>query len=289
MEAEVHIYGKDKVLKIYNSMSNYKKQEILRRFYDSIQPSDVSYEFPYIYNIVEEDNIVVTIEKRILGKSMQNFLSRLNNEQLNTLMNTYLSASLEMQAVKLDPNFEGYKLFDDYRIPASQQKDWHDLLKQYLIKKQKEVEGYFSEDVVNYQDKLGILLEILSSEYQGNYSLLHGDFYPGNLLINEEGEITGLIDFGLMTMYGDYLFDVATGWVFFDMYDKLKANILERYLNLIINTLGEEVREKLYFYVLVFSIFAANFYSEDCSDGHYQWCVRNLNNEMYWGSLQKLF
>lgn len=289
MEAEVHIYGKDKVLKIYNSMSNYKKQEILRRFYDSIQSSDVSYEFPYIYNIVEEDNIVVTIEKRILGKSMQNFLSRLNNEQLNTLMNTYLSASLEMQAVKLDPNFEGYKLFDDYRIPASQQKDWHDLLKQYLIKKQKEVEGYFSEDVVNYQDKLGILLEILSSEYQGNYSLLHGDFYPGNLLINEEGEITGLIDFGLMTMYGDYLFDVATGWVFFDMYDKLKANILERYLNLIINTLGEEVREKLYFYVLVFSIFAANFYSEDCSDGHYQWCVRNLNNEMYWGSLQKLF
>ncbi|MDQ0899142.1 MULTISPECIES: hypothetical protein [unclassified Paenibacillus] len=62
------------------------------------------------------------------------------------------------------------------------------------------------------------------------------------LLINEESKITGLNNFGLMTMYGDYLFDVATGWVLFDMYDELKANILERYLNLIINTLGEEVK-----------------------------------------------
>ncbi|CAM4060068.1 aminoglycoside phosphotransferase family protein [Saccharibacillus endophyticus] len=282
MEAEVYGYGEDKVLKIYQGTSNYKKQGILKRFYDSIQSNDISFEFPYIYNIIDEDDIVVTIEKRIIGENMENVLSRMNDEQLETVMKNYLSANLEMQAVKPDPNFEGYKLFDDHGIPASQQKDWHDVLKQYLVKKQKELQGHFSEDVMNYEEKLRIILEILSFEYQGHHSLIHGDFYPGNVLINEEGKITGLIDFGLMTMYGDYLFDVATGWVFFDMYNELKANILERYLDLIMSTLGEEVREKLYFYVLVFSMISANFYSEDCSDGHYQWCVKNLNNEMYW-------
>ncbi|MCQ4088430.1 aminoglycoside phosphotransferase family protein [Saccharibacillus sp. JS10] len=282
MEAEVYRYGENKVLKIYNGTSNYEKQERLKHLYDSIQSSDVSFEFPYIYDIADEDNLVVTIEKRIAGENMQNVLSRLNDKQIDSMMKTYLSASLEMQAVKLNPKFEGYKLFDDYRIPASHQKDWHDLLKQYVMKKQNEVNRYFSKDVVHYEEKLKIILANLSSEYQGNYSLIHGDFYPGNLLVNQEGKITGLIDFGLMTMYGDYLFDIATGWVFFDMYDELKANILERYLDVMISTLGEEVRGKLYFYVLIFSLISANFYSEDCSDGHYQWCVKNLNNEMYW-------
>ncbi|GAF06592.1 hypothetical protein JCM16418_560 [Paenibacillus pini JCM 16418] len=89
-----------------------------------------------------------------------------------------------------------------------------------------------------------------------------------------------------MTMYGDYLFDMAIGWMIFDMYDELKSNILERYLELIIHTLGEEVRGKIYLYVLVYSMVSANLYAEDCSDGHYQWCVRNLNNNMYWDAIQ---
>jgi hypothetical protein len=93
--------------------------------------------------------------------------------------------------------------------------------------------------------------------------------------------VNGLIDFGLMTMYGDYLFDIAIGWVCFDMYDVLKANLRERYLSVILSTLGENVKSSLYLYVLVYSMISANFYSKDCSDGHYQWCVNNLNNEEY--------
>jgi len=41
-----------------------------------------------------------------------------------------------------------------------------------------------------------------------------------------------MLDFGLFTMNGDFLFDIATGRVFFDMYDELKAHICERYLDL---------------------------------------------------------
>ena len=81
---------------------------------------------------------------------------------------------------------------------------------------------------------------LLDQPYRGDEPLIHGDFFPGNLLLNDEHEITALLDFGLLTMYGDYLFDLATSWVFFDMYDELKVQIRERYLAMLLERLGEQ-------------------------------------------------
>jgi thiamine kinase-like enzyme len=284
-EAQVYSYHDCKVLKIYNNISDFNKQNILRKFYETINSRDVSYELPRIYDIIDEAGTVVTIEKRIEGNNLQKLLHQFNNEQLNSLFKTYLAASLELQKVKANSAFAGCSLFNDYYVTPSEPKDWHSFLKQFLTCRQQGLGDYFARDVLSYSSKLELLLDILSSKYEGEYSLIHGDFYPGNLLVNEEGKITGLIDFGIMTMYGDYLFDIATSWAFFDMYDELKANILERYLHVIIDNLGEGIRGKLYLYVLVYSMISANFYSEDCSDGHYQWCIRNLNNEEYWNEL----
>jgi len=86
--------------------------------------------------------------------------------------------------------------------------------------------------------------------------------------------------------YGDYLFDIATGWVFFDMYDELKAQIRDRYLAMLLDRLGEHVRAKLYRYVLIYSIVSANTYSSHCTDGHYQWCVANLSSQEYWNTIE---
>jgi len=206
----------------------------------------------------------------------------MNYIEQNNMMETYLNANIELKSVKIKPNLEGYILFNDQQISSLNINSWFDLLKEEIFRKQKELESYLKRDVVNYDAKVKQLVEILSLGYEGEYSLIHGDFYPGNVMINESGKVTGLIDFGLMTMYGDNLFDIAIGWVCFDMYNELNANIYERYLNIIISTLGEDVRKRLYFYVLIYSYISANFYSPNCEDGHYQWCVRNLNNKNYW-------
>lgn len=282
MESEVYAYDDNKVVKLYNDMSDSNKQRILKGFYSKIDSSSLSYELPFIYDTFEENGILVTIEKRIEGNNLQSMLSKMNYIEQNNMMETYLNANIELKSVKIKPNLEGYILFNDQQISSLNINSWFDLLKEEIFRKQKELESYLKRDVVNYDAKVKQLVEILSLGYEGEYSLIHGDFYPGNLMINESGKVTGLIDFGLMTMYGDNLFDIAIGWVCFDMYNELNANIYERYLNIIISTLGEDVRKRLYFYVLIYSYISANFYSPNCEDGHYQWCVRNLNNKNYW-------
>lgn len=285
MEAEVYVYDDNKVVKLYNDMSDSNKQRILKGFYSKIDSSSLSYELPFIYDTFEENGILVTIEKRIEGNNLQSMLSKMNYKEQNNMMETYLSANIELKSVKVKSNLEGYTLFNDQQITLLNINSWFDLLKEEIFRKQKELESYLKRDVLNYDAKVKQLVEILSLGYEGEYSLIHGDFYPGNLMINESGKVTGLIDFGLMTMYGDNLFDIAIGWVCFDMYNELNANIYERYLNIIISTLGEDVRKRLYFYVLIYSYISANFYSHNCEDGHYQWCVKNLNNKNYWEAL----
>ncbi|SFQ75993.1 Phosphotransferase enzyme family protein [Psychrobacillus psychrotolerans] len=282
MESEVYAYDDNKVVKLYNDMSDSNKQRILKGFYSKIDSSSLSYELPFIYDTFEENGILVTIEKRIEGNNLQSMLSKMNYIEQNNMMETYLNANIELKSVKIKPNLEGYILFNDQQISSLNINSWFDLLKEEIFRKRKELESYLKRDVVNYDAKVKQLVEILSLGYEGEYSLIHGDFYPGNVMINESGKVTGLIDFGLMTMYGDNLFDIAIGWVCFDMYNELNTNIYERYLNIIISTLGEDVRKRLYFYVLIYSYISANFYSHNCEDGHYQWCVRNLNNKNYW-------
>jgi fructosamine-3-kinase len=135
--------------------------------------------------------------------------------------------------------------------------------------------------------KVKQLYTILAQPYTGNYHLVHGDFFPGNILIDKMlCHVTALLDFGMLTMYGDSLFDIATGWVFFDMYDELKVKIRDRYLSMTLETLGRRVRGNLYRYVLLYSVLSANTYSSKCTDGHYQWCVANLNNQEYWNNIE---
>ena len=138
----------------------------------------------------------------------------------------------------------------------------------------------------HFNKKLGRLQEILAQPYRGTVALIHGDFYPGNLLVDDTHHITALLDFGLFTMLGDPLFDLATAWVFFDMYDELKKQLRQRILPIILERLGEGVRGRLYRYVLIYSILSANTYSPTCADGHYQWCVDNLCNAEYWQAVE---
>jgi aminoglycoside phosphotransferase (APT) family kinase protein len=156
----------------------------------------------------------------------------------------------------------------------------------YFRHKLAQVSPYLSWDVPQFAAKVEHLHAILDQPYHGNYRLIHGDFCPSNLLVDDEHEITALLDFGLLTMVGDPLFDLATSWVFLDMYDELQARVRERYLARLLDRLGEQMRGKLYRYVLIYSILSANTYSSQCRDGHYHWCVANLSNQDYWDAIK---
>jgi hypothetical protein len=286
MEAEVYAYGPETVLKLYAGTASLNDLLILRDFYDSLDRQLTPYALPRILTVAQEDQCLITVEQRLAGIRMSAALPALTPGQLEAIMQRYLTATLALSRIQPPPVWERYKLFDPDRLSYRANGDWHQFLARYLRHKLGQVADYLSRDVPQFGLKAQRLQAVLDQPYWGDYRLIHGDFFPGNLLINADYQVTALLDFGLLTMYGDYLFDLATSWVFFDMYDELKAQVRERYLAMLLDRLGEQVRGKLYRYVLIYSILSANTYSSKCADGHYRWCVANLSNQHYWDAIE---
>ena len=287
MEAEVYRYGKDRVVKLYADINHFTHLQTLQAFYNAFNREVVSYELPQIESIAVHGNFCVSIERFLPGRRMDTVLPTLGHEELNQKMVTYLTAQMELSKLTNFSNLNRFLLFDIDRISLFDNGDWHHFILRFLEQRLITSQGYLRKDVVDFQQKLTLMKVVFSQPYQGQLQLIHGDYFPGNLLVDERGKITGLLDFGILTMLGDPLFDIATGWVFFDMYDELQANLRARYLAVVLDRLGGRVRGKLYRYVLLYSLLSANTYSATCDDGHYQWCVQNLNQQIYWDGMQE--
>ena len=282
MEAEVYAYGPNMVLKLYPGTARLDDLLILQRFYETLDRERLPYALPCIHSVAEHGPVLVTLEQRLPGVRLSTLLPGLAPDQLDEMMRRTLDAALALSRLPIPPGLDRYKLFDPDRISRRADGDWHRFLGRAMEKKLAEVGPYMGRDVCAFEAKMARMRGWLEAPHEGELRLIHGDFFPGNLLVDQEGQIAALLDFGLLTMVGDPLFDIATGWVFFDMYDELRANVRARYLALILERLGESIRRKLYRYVLLYSVLSANTYSATCSDGHYCWCVDNLNNPAYW-------
>ena len=283
MEAEVYDYRGDTVLKLYVGTATFDDLVILKDFYKSLARDRLPYQLPHIYAVTQESgHHVVTIEQKLRGRPLSSVLSALSNDELDGAMQEYLSVVLALANIDAPTDHVRLKLFDPYQLSNLSHGDWHHFLRNHLNHKLLQVAPYLERDVTGFSGKLTQLHTILASPYEGNYKLIHGDFCPENVLIDDQNRAIALIDFGLLTMYGDHLFDVATGWLFFDMYDELKAKVYDRFLAIALEAIGHDQRATLYRYILIYSILSANSYSTDCKDGHYQWCVANLSNRHYW-------
>ncbi len=282
MEAKVYAYGNNKALKIYEGTSTFDELEVLRQFYALLDAELVNYSFPQIDEVFQEENCVVTIERFLQGTPLSFVLSSLSHEQMNSVIQNYLTMVLNLSKLGTPKNLSRLKLFDPHQLSQTTEGDWHQFLIRFLNFQLSHIESNLKRDVTLFLEKFEILSQILSFPYEGAYQLIHGDICPGNVLIDEQYHPTALLDFGLLTMYGDPYFDLATSWVFFDMYDELKANLYGRFRDILLDRVGQDKQGLLHRYILIYSILSANTYSRDCSDGHYHWCINNLNNELYW-------
>ena len=98
--------------------------------------------------------------------------------------------------------------------------------------------------------------------------LAHGDFHPGNVLVDTAGGVAGVIDFGVQAVMGDPLLDLTSAAFFFDdkadrAYAASQAAEVE----------GFEEATRLYW--LYYSFFYLS--TKTAKPALYDLCVRSLN------------
>ncbi|MEV8378057.1 aminoglycoside phosphotransferase family protein [Kribbella sp. NPDC056861] len=136
---------------------------------------------------------------------------------------------------------------------------------------------YLAAEVEDFEELLERVLAGLSVVSLDQEQIVHGDICTPNLLVDTNSSQIALLDWGFLSTAGDNTFDASTAAAFYDMYSPA-ARSIDDLLTDRFEAIGHD-RERMYLYRAAYSIATATIYSPTAADGHYTWCVANLNRE----------
>ncbi|MFG1628674.1 phosphotransferase family protein [Kribbella sp. NPDC049227] len=151
---------------------------------------------------------------------------------------------------------------------------WGEALAALVRRRAAESAYHFERDVADFTSLLARLTAALEQIELDNLSVVHGDICPPNLLM-DGSRTAAVLDWGFYSTAGDNTFDAALAAGFFDMYGpearRLDTLLLDRF-----EKLGHD-RERMHLYRAAYAITTATIYDANAQDGHYDWCVADLN------------
>lgn len=280
MEGEVFEIGDGLVGKIWASQTVYGL-DALREFYQELAGSASGLITPLIHSVHQVDDCVVSIESLIDGIPLKSAL-RENAIDIASARAKVVDAVVLMNKVSKHESSRLLPLMR--RSDAQESRSFNNLLRELIFNRTCEVQFHFEQLVSEFNRKRDAIVERLAAMDLRNDCLVHGDICPENILIDQASGNIGLIDWGFLTCTGDNRFDAATASAFFDMYGSQRLEHSRLLRESFGEVLGYNVSD-LFILVGAYACLGANAYSDSLDDGHFQWCIAQLNSPELDGAL----
>lgn len=224
---------------------------------------------PRITEIGRTDGQLYVIEDRIAGQSMASLLPSLSGERRATALRAYLAAAEAMAAVIAPGEAFGDLLLDHPRRCDR----WPDYLTARVTTAVKdEVLAMAVPGLAGIVDRFNARLRAIPEPAR---CIVHGDIWPPNVMMNDDLQVTGLIDFSFTTRIGDHVMDLA-GACHFLLATKASSQADHDYLKqLILAKYGVEVIDRIDLYAVWFAFDFA--YNHDDA-AVFAWCANLIRD-----------
>ncbi|MBD0688356.1 phosphotransferase family protein [Streptomyces sp. CBMA123] len=278
-EAHVYALGHDQVLKVYADPDQHQALETIADLYRRFDRTTVPFALPEIQAIEQHGTLLAVTETRLPGSPLGDALTLTSP----ATEHAYLAAVRDLTGLRLTTPLDRRMLLDP--DPAHQGEDWTAFLRRLLGQKLPKVLADLRRDVPAVDSITVRLAARLSRSYTGPEGVIHGDLYPGNILV-ADGKVSAVIDFGTFTLLGDPLFDLAGACAYYRMYDEDRAAVRNRLLATAAENLPAGRRDDLADYLHLVALLSCDLYPEQGKHirdtGHYQWAADVLNSPTDW-------
>jgi aminoglycoside phosphotransferase (APT) family kinase protein len=275
MEGAVYSLGNDKIAKVWASQSA-ANLKLLQRLYSEIATHELQFQTPEVFEIIEARGSFITIERELHGTPLRQDAASGDkklapDEQACILAVLHVLATVTAtQAMKSLPVLGEKEPFWDGHDT------WGDAIAALVDRRADQYADQLRTSVQGFDTKLSRITTSLRAIVDTPLTLIHGDLAAANILVDESVRPTAVLDFGFLTMAGDPAFDAAIAAVIFNMYgphaqdieDQLTRAVIERF---------DYPSERLTLYLLAYALITSNAYDPTGKDGHFEWCVNNLN------------
>jgi aminoglycoside phosphotransferase (APT) family kinase protein len=270
-ESRVYALDDERVLRVYQRGVDRGYVDQLREFYDKLGSRDLPFEIPVVIEIATHGGLLYSIEKRIQGSRMSDFLKTATGEARTRSLVSYVETANRVQELP----FEGNE-FGELLLPASmRQPAWTEYLLARARDSISRADADLARDVPDLNDvvagwerELSLVSEVRTAR------LVHGDYFPGNVMVNDRGQVVAVIDFSPMSLAGDPRLDVLCALIFIEVDDGYQSSDSETVRQLIAERHGEAILRLESVYRTYYSLYFSPVRRSDPK--LYAWCIANL-------------
>jgi Ser/Thr protein kinase RdoA (MazF antagonist) len=202
-EADVFALG-DCVLRIYRAAADPAAVAGRSAFLSDLNRAGASFATPEVLDEGRLDAVLFTLERRIPGVSFDHALATLDAPVRGRALIAYVETALTIRRLGGPRGYAGEILSDDpVRRPT-----WRGFVVA-RAERALRLHGDRLAEVANPRRALDRLDAMLAARPEPRLALVHGDYHLGNVMAGPDGAITGVIDFGGLSLIGDPELDLA--------------------------------------------------------------------------------
>jgi aminoglycoside phosphotransferase (APT) family kinase protein len=186
-----------------------------------------------------------TIERRLPGRPMTEVLAGIDDDRRDNVLRNYVDAMEAISAIEL-PTLPYGHLLATSRVNTD---DWRKFAGETLARfRARNRVAIASEvgDPYRLFEKATDMIPLLPE--RPPKVLVHGDFFPGNVLLNDDLSVSAVIDFGTYTVCGDAQLEQAVSYLTLELIDQCTAEDARFVRDMIIERHGAEILPALQFY-----------------------------------------
>jgi Ser/Thr protein kinase RdoA (MazF antagonist) len=273
-ESEVYALDDLRVLRIYKPQVPVDYVERRQAFYALLHEQHLPFELPLVLERGMDGDRVYTVERRMCGHDFAGVLPALEGGDRSRALTSYLQVAEQIGAIQ----FPERPFSELLTAGAPLQRDswaqflWDRLQQTYRVSR-RDVE----QDVPGVDAVLAYMrAELRTLEGFQEKRLVHGDYFPGNVFVDDRLMICGVGDFGYTTVAGDSRMDLAGAVAYLEVVDGYRPDDTAFLMHLVEERHGRGMVRWLDFYRLYYSFYFSRCKADDPRT--YAWCVGNLRS-----------
>ncbi|HEU5090521.1 MAG TPA: phosphotransferase [Roseiflexaceae bacterium] len=271
-ESAVYALDDQHVVRVYRHPPPPDYLQRRNAFYAMLREQRLPFETPYILECGTRAGSAYCVEARMRGRDFAGAMPHLAGAGREQALRSYLDVATQIGSIVLPDAPFGEVLTHGAPVQRAR---WDEYVIERVSIGYEQGRAFLQADVPGVDEAYNFVVAQLAGLTDvSERRLVHGDYFPGNVFIDDSHTICGVGDFGYSTVVGDPRLDVAGALAFIEVVDGyqphdtlfLQAEIARRF--------GNAIEHWLEVYRLYYS-----FYFSGCKadDPHtYWWCAANL-------------
>jgi aminoglycoside phosphotransferase (APT) family kinase protein len=255
-----------------------REVERLKVFYAELAQHHLAFATPDFLELAQIEASVVSIERELVGTPLERSAATDDSTVTPAVVDCLMEVLRGLASVPGASELARLPVLGESEPLWKGYSRWGTALAALLERRVSRSGPQLRRAVEDFDRKLDRIVALLEMVTPRSPAVIHGDLVPANVLVNELGRPTAVLDFGFLSTVGDPAFDAAIAASTFDMYGPHAARTEAVLTREVVLQLGYPL-EELTLYKAAYAVATSTAYDPNGQDGHFLWCAQILRRD----------